>query len=153
MLLSFWLSSSSFCCCCRCCGGGGGGVRCCCCSRVCGVCCCCRSCRIRSELTNAVDEDAGQDEVEDVEQGSPADADDVGDVRVGLRAARVVLHVLLGVEADQVELAVGLVVGHVAVLGLLHQVQLKVEWKRAQCQGQGQRSVRLRRGEARRYRL
>ena len=65
--------------------------------------------------TDAVDEYAGQDEVEDVEHGPPSESDVVGDVGVRLRTAAVVLHVPLGAEVHQVELPVGLVVGEVSL--------------------------------------
>ena len=65
-------------------------------------------------LTNAVDEDARQDEVEDVEHWPPPDPDVVGDVNEGPRAAGVVDLVPLGLEGLQLELAIGLVVAGVA---------------------------------------
>lgn len=77
-----------------------------------------------NKLTDAVDEDAGQDKVEDVEHGAAPQADDVGDVRVGFWAARVELHVPDGLKAHQVKLSVSLVVADVTLLRLFHQVQL-----------------------------
>ena len=75
--------------------------------------------------TDAVDEYAGQDEVEDVEHGPPPQPDRVRDVRVGLRAAAVVLHVPFGAEVHQVKLAVRLVVGEVAFRGLADNIHLR----------------------------
>ena len=84
---------------------------------------------ITRNRTDAVDEQTGQDEIEDVEQGSPPHFDDVRDVRIRLRAARVVLGVVDRLEVDQVELAVRLVVAYVALLRLLLQIQLKIARK------------------------
>ena len=74
--------------------------------------------------TDAVDEQTGQDQIEDVEQGSPPHFDDVRDVGIGLWAARVVLGVVDRLEIHQVELAVRLVIAYVALLCLLLQVEL-----------------------------
>ena len=73
-------------------------------------------------LTYAVDEYAGQDEVKYIEHGTAPQPDHVRDVGIRFRTARVELHVLFRHEADQVELAVGLVVAHVPLLRLLHQI-------------------------------
>lgn len=75
-------------------------------------------------LTDTVDEDAGQNEVVHVEHRPSSEPYDVRDVGVGLRAARVKLNVSDRVETYEVELAICLVVRHVAFLCLLHQVQL-----------------------------
>ncbi len=76
-------------------------------------------------LTDAVNEDAGQDEVEDVEHGPAPQLDGVGDVDVGLWAARVEDDVALGPERLQLELAVRLVVRRVPRLVDDRQVQLQ----------------------------
>jgi hypothetical protein len=74
--------------------------------------------------TDAVDEQTGQDQVEDVEQWAALHFDDVSDVRIRLRAAAVVLLVMDGFEIHQVELAVRLVVAHVPFVRLLLQIDL-----------------------------
>ena len=51
-------------------------------------------------LTYAVDENAGQNEVEHVEHGPPAQHDGVRYVRVGLLATRVERNVLCGGKLD-----------------------------------------------------
>ena len=76
-------------------------------------------------LTYPVDEYAWEDQVEDVEHGPPPDADVVGDVDVGLRAARVVDDVPLRPEALQLKFAVRLVVALVALQVDDAQVQLE----------------------------
>jgi len=75
-------------------------------------------------LTNAIDKNARQDEIVDIEHGPSPQSDDVGNVRVRLRAARIELDVSDGVETNQIELTVGLVVRHISLLRLFHQVQL-----------------------------
>ena len=75
-------------------------------------------------LTNSINENTGEDEVEDVEHGPPPHPDGVGDVRVGLLAAAVVDQVVLGGEGLEVELSVQLEVAQVVLLGV-PQVQLK----------------------------
>jgi hypothetical protein len=81
--------------------------------------------KYNSALTNAIDEYTWQNEVVNVEHGAPPELDDVRDVRVGLRTARVEFYMSHCIEADQIELAVSLVVGDVTVLCLLYQVQLR----------------------------
>ena len=65
-------------------------------------------------VTYPVDQDTRQDQIEDIEHGSPPHPDGVGDVGVGLLAAAVVHHVVGAVEALQTELPVDLVVALVA---------------------------------------
>lgn len=78
-------------------------------------------------ITDAVDEQTGQDQVEDVEQWAALHFDDVRNVRIRLRAAAVVFLVMDGLEIHQVELAVRLVVAHVALVRLLLQIDLKFQ--------------------------
>jgi len=75
-------------------------------------------------LTNAIDKNAWQDEIVDIEHGPSPQSDDIGNVRVRLRAARIVLDVSDGIETDQIELTVSLVVRHISLLRLFRQVQL-----------------------------
>lgn len=75
-------------------------------------------------LTNAIDKNARQDQIVDIEHRSSPQTDDVSDVRVRLRAARVELDMADGIKTDQVKLAVSLVVCHVTFFRLFHQVQL-----------------------------
>ena len=65
-------------------------------------------------VTYPVDQDTRQDQIEDIEHGSPPHPDGVRDVGVGLLAAAVVHHVVGAVEALQTELPVDLVVALVA---------------------------------------
>ncbi len=65
-------------------------------------------------VTYPIDQDTGQDQVEDIEHRSPPHPDGVGDVGVGLLAAAVVHHVVGAVEALQAELPIDLVVALVA---------------------------------------
>ena len=69
--------------------------------------------------TDAVDEQARQDQIEDVEKGSPPHFDDVRDVRIGLRAAAVILFVSDGFKIHQIKLTVCLVVADVPHFSLL----------------------------------
>ena len=65
-------------------------------------------------VTYPIDQDTRQDQIEDIEHGSPPHPDGVRDVGVGLLAAAVVHHVVGAVEALQAELPVDLVVALVA---------------------------------------
>jgi hypothetical protein len=73
-------------------------------------------------LTNAIDKNARQDEIVHVEHWPSPQPDDVSDVGVRLRAARVELDMSESIKTDQVKLTVSLVVRHISFLRLFHQV-------------------------------
>lgn len=76
-------------------------------------------------LTDAVDEQTGKNQIEDIEKRPAFHFDDVGYVGVRFRAARIVFLVIDGFEVDQIKLAVGLIVGDVTHFHLLHQIDLQ----------------------------
>lgn len=71
-------------------------------------------------LTDAINQQAGQNEVEDVEHGPTSQLDNISDVRIGFHAAGVILIVPDGFEAHKVELAVSLVICCVTFVELLY---------------------------------
>lgn len=75
--------------------------------------------------TDAVDEQTGQDQVEDVEKWAAPHFDDVGDVRIRFRTAAVVLFVVDRLEIDQIKLAVRLIIADVTFIRLFLQVNLR----------------------------
>lgn len=79
---------------------------------------------VEAEQRHQRDEDAGQDHVEDVEERPPSDEDVAGDVRVRLGAARVHLDISLHPQVHQLPLAVGDVVGDVALRGVDDEVDV-----------------------------
>lgn len=65
---------------------------------------------MKTRNTDAVDEDAWQNEIENIEEWSTPHFDDVGYVWIGFWTARVVLLVVDGFHVDQVEFSVRLIV-------------------------------------------
>ena len=81
-------------------------------------------------LTDSVDEDTGEYEVEYVEEGPPPEDDVVRDVRVGsVWATRVVDCVFLRCVIVQIELAVLLVIGELPTLVQWEHIQLQDDKK------------------------
>jgi len=65
---------------------------------------------IKTELTNAIDENAGQNEVEYIKHGSAPQFDVISDIDVRFRTTRIINHMSFGSVTFQFEFPVCLVV-------------------------------------------
>ncbi len=86
-----------------------------------------------SSLAYSVDEDAGQDQVEDVEPRPPPERDGVVDVDVRVATAIIIPRHALWFVPVQLKLAILLVVCPVPVLVEDRQVQLQCEYIERKC--------------------
>ena len=93
-------------------------------------------------LTDAVNEQAGQNQVKNVEKRPAFHFDDVGDIRVRFRAARIVFFVIDRLEIDQIKLAIGLIIGYVTQFHLLHQIDLQIP-DRSECNSPTPKALHL----------
>lgn len=78
-----------------------------------------------NKLTHSIDQNTWQNQIKNIKQRSPPYLNNVGNIRIGLQTARIMLYMLDGRKTNQIELPVSLVIGDVSFFGLFHNIQLK----------------------------
>lgn len=78
-----------------------------------------------NKLTHSINQNTWQNQIKNIKQRSPPYLNNVGNIRIGLQTARIMLYMLDGRKTNQIELPVSLVIGDVSFFGLFHNIQLK----------------------------